>query len=69
MTKTGSPTLDVAAEDLADCDPADVVAPVDVGDEHVERLVRLGERRRHVLEDRLEEGTHVLLLVARLRIM
>jgi hypothetical protein len=55
MTKTGRRPWR-PAEDLADGDPADVVAPVDVGDEHVEGLVRLGERGRDVVEDRLEEG-------------
>ena len=55
-----------AAEDLADRDPSHVVAPVDVGDEHVEGLVRLRERGRDVVEDGLEEGGHVLPLVAEL---
>src|SRR6478609_4942917 len=56
--------LDDAAEDLADRDTADVVAPIDVGHEHVEGLFRLRERRRDVVDDRLEEGSHVLLLLA-----
>jgi hypothetical protein len=56
--------LDDAAEDLADRDAADVVAPVDVGDEHVERLLGLGERGRDVVDDGLEEGRHVLLRLA-----
>ena len=32
--------MHAAAEDLADGDAADVVAPVDVGDEHRERRIR-----------------------------
>ena len=64
MTKTVSPSRGRPAEDLADGDPADVVAPVDVGDEHVERLLRLREGGRDVVEDRLEERGHVLPLVA-----
>ena len=50
------PDVDLAAEDFPDGDTADVVAPVDVGDEHVEGLVRLRKRRRDVVEDGLEEG-------------
>lgn len=54
---------DLAAEDLADGDTAHVVAPVDVGDEHVEGLVGAGEWRRDVVEDAVEERRHVLPLV------
>ena len=52
------------AEDLANRDAADVVAPVNIGHEHVEGLVGLGEGRRNVIEDGLEERGHVLLFLA-----
>src|SRR5687768_11496560 len=52
------------AEDLADGDTTDVIAPVDVRHQHVECLVRLGEWRWDVVENRLEERGHVLLLFA-----
>ena len=69
MMKTGSPTLAAAAQHLADRDPADVVAPVDVGDQHMEGLLGLGEGRGDVIEDGLEEGAHVLGGVLQVLIM
>mgnify|MGYP006140044449 CR=1 FL=1 len=48
-----------------DGDAADVVIPLDVGDEHQERRVRIGLRSGNVLDDFLEQGDAVLPLVVR----
>ena len=46
--RPGSPTLTRAVEDAADRDAAEVVARVEVGDEHLQRRVGVAARRRHV---------------------
>ena len=55
---------DLAGEDLADADAAHVVAPVDVRDQHPERVIGFGKRRRNVFEDGFEERGHVAALFA-----
>ena len=57
----------LAANDAADADPADVVAVVERGDQHLQRGVGVDLRRRHVLQDRLEQRLHVVGLDRRLR--
>ena len=52
--------LDAAVEDAADRDAAEVVARVEVGDQHLQRRVGVAPRRRHVLDDRVEERPQVL---------
>ena len=44
----------------ADGDPADVIARVEVRHEQLQRRVRIATRRRHVLEDGIEQGPQIL---------
>ena len=55
-----------AAGDLADGDAADVVVPVDVGDEHLEAAFGLGHGRGDVIDDLLEQEAHVVMFAVRL---
>jgi hypothetical protein len=55
----GIADVDFAAGDFADGDASDVIGPVEVADEHLERAGFVGDGRRHVLDDGLEEGCHV----------
>ena len=50
---------DLAGEDPADGDPADVIAVVERDDQHLQRGVRLDLRRRHVLHDGVEQRLQV----------
>ena len=52
--------LHAAVEDAADGDAAEVVARVEVGDEHLQRRVGVAARRRHVLDDRVEQRPQIL---------
>ena len=52
--------LDAAVEDAADRDAAEVVARIEVGDEQLQRRVGIAARRRHVLDDRVEQRAQVL---------
>ena len=61
----GVALLDVAAEHLADGDAADVVVPLDVGDEHVKRRFRIGLGLGDELDDFLQQRDAVLPLVVR----
>jgi len=47
--------LEDAAVDAADADASDIVAPREVRDQHLERTVLVGVRRRNTLDDFLEE--------------
>ena len=49
-----------AVEDAADGDASEVVARIEVGDEHLQRRLRVAARRRHVLDDRVEQRPQVL---------
>ena len=60
QTATGSPILHAAVEDAADRDAAEVVARVEVGDQQLQRRVGIAARRRHVLDDRVEQRPQVL---------
>ena len=60
QTTIGSFTIDAAVEDAADGDAAEVVAGVEVGDQHLQRRVDVAARRRHVLDDRVEQRPQVL---------
>ena len=62
ITKRGG-----AAENLTNRDTTHIIAPINIGYEHMERLIRFSKRRRNVIEDRLEEWAHVLLLVAKMK--
>ncbi len=53
--------LDPAAVDPADADQADVAGVVEAGDLHLERARRIHIRRRHVLDQRLEQRVEVAL--------
>jgi hypothetical protein len=60
--------LHAAVENPADRNPAEVVARVEVGDEQLQRRVRISARRRDVLDDRVEQRTQILavpLLIVR----
>ena len=61
--------LDAAVEDAADGDAADVIARIEVGDENLERRVGVAARRRHVLDNRVEQrpqiGAGCVLIAAR----
>ena len=48
------------ANDLADGDAADVVAVVERDDQHLQRRVQVDVRRRHVLQDRVEQRLKIL---------
>ena len=52
--------LDGAVEDAADGDAAEIVAGVQVGDQHLQRRRRIALRRRHVLDDGVEERPQIL---------
>ncbi len=58
MQTTLSPTGDLATGDLAVGDAADVVAVVEIGDQHLEVLVEIGSRRGNLCDDRLIERGH-----------
>ena len=58
--------LDLAALDAADADDADVVAVAERGDAHLERAVHVHRRRRHVVDDGLEQRRHVAAAHVRL---
>ena len=49
---------DLAAGDLAVGDSAEVIAVIEIGDEHLEMLVGVGGGRRNLLDDRLVERGH-----------
>ena len=49
---------DLAAGDLAVGDTAEVVAVVEIGNEHLKMLVGIGGGRRNLLDDGLVEGGH-----------
>jgi hypothetical protein len=50
----------LAVEDAADRDAAQIVAGVEVRHQHLQRRVDVAARRRHVLEDRVEQRTQIL---------
>ena len=54
--------LDAAARDAADAEAPEVLAVVDGGDQHLEGRCGVAGRRRHGLQDRLEEGLEVRAL-------
>ena len=58
-TTTGSPIVDPAVEDAADGDAPEVVARVEVRDEHLQRRLGIAARRRHVLDDRVEQRPQI----------
>ena len=58
-TATGSPISHAAVEDAADRDASQVVARVEVGDEQLQRRVGVAPRRRHVVDDRVEQRPQV----------
>ncbi len=49
---------DLAAGDFAIGDSPEIIAVVEIGDEHLEMLVEIGRRRRNLFENRLVEGGH-----------
>ena len=51
---------DVAVEDAADGDPAEIVARIEIRDQHLQRRLRVAARRRHVIDDGVEERPQVL---------
>ena len=53
--------LEPAGDDSAAADLADVVVPRQSADLHEERLVRVGRRRRDLVDDGLEKGVHALV--------
>src|SRR5690606_12795007 len=55
--------LDLAALDAANADHAEEAVVVQLGDLHLERAVNLDVRSRHVINDGLEQGVHVVLQV------
>ena len=58
--RSASPTCDLAVEDAADGDAAQVVAGVEVGDEHLQRAAGIAARRRDVSEDGVEQRAEVV---------
>ncbi len=50
-----------AAENLTHRNTTNIVTPIDVGDQHMEGIIGFGEGRGNVVENGLEEGSHVLL--------
>src|SRR5690606_32980855 len=48
-----------AVEDTPDCDAAEVVARIEVGDEHLERRGGIAAWRRYVRDDGIEERPEV----------
>ena len=56
----GIADLDAAVEDAADGDAAEVVARVEVGDQQLQRRIGIAARRRHVLDDRVEQRPQIL---------
>ena len=52
--------LDPPVEDAADRDASEVVARVEVGDEHLQRRIGIAPRRRHAVDDGVEERPQVL---------
>ena len=59
--------LDAAALHAADADDADVVAVAERGDAHLERAFHVHRRRRHVVDDGLEQRGHVAFAHVRLQ--
>ncbi len=57
---------DVPAGDLAHRDATDVIAPVKVTDQHVERGRWIGLGRRHGLEDGLKQRDHLVTRIIQL---
>ena len=55
----GIADLDPAVEDAPDRDAADVVARIQVRDQQLQRRVGVAARRRHVLDDRVEQRPQV----------
>ena len=51
--------LHAPVEDAADRDPSDVIARIEVGDQQLERRVRVAARRRDVIDDGVEQGPQV----------
>ena len=51
-----------AVEDAADGDSSDIVARIEVGDQQLQRRVRITTRRRHVLDNRVEQRSQVCAL-------
>ena len=51
---------DTAVEDAADGDPAEVVARIEIRDQHLQRRLGIAARRRHVIDDGVEERPQVL---------
>ena len=51
---------DASVEDAADGDAPEVVARVEVGDQHLQRGLRIADRRRHLGHDRIEQGPQAL---------
>ena len=64
----GVADLHAAVEDAADRDAADVVARVEVGDQQLQRRVRVAARRRHVLDDRVEQRPQILARAVRVQV-
>ena len=58
--RDGVADLHAAVEDPADRDAAEVVARVEVGDEQLQRRVGIAARRRHVLDDGVEQRPQIL---------
>ena len=56
----GVADLHAAVEDAADRDAAEIVARVEVGDEQLQRRVRVAARRRDVLDDGVEQRPQIL---------
>ena len=58
--RDGVADLHAAVEDPADRDAPEVVARVEVRDEQLQRRVRVAARRRHVLDDGVEQRPQIL---------
>jgi hypothetical protein len=63
MTATSSPECTLTRLDAADGDAADVGRPVERRDEEPQRVVRPDVRRRHAVDERLEERAQVLAAI------
>ena len=56
---TSSPYLQRAVEDAADAEAAEVVAVIQVGDQHLQDAVGIADGRRNVLHDGVEQRPQV----------
>src|SRR5205823_598667 len=57
--------LDAALEDAADRDSSEIVARIEVGDEHLQRRAGVAARRRDVIENRVEQRPKILAWLGR----